>query len=775
MLKINLKSKLIISFLIAVVIPYVAASLFIIKNVEKSHDELVRSHFHHLLDQVGKEVENVIFSGLANMKLLARNPIMQSQYSLDKDKLEQMKIVQGYYKLFDDISLVSLDGIVQLSTDYNYKGQKKYKDWYKKAKLGESAVSPAHIVLTPYRVVVTATAPVYDNNQKIVALLGGQINLNKIWEIVDQVKEGYTGRLYVFDKKGNYVAASDKDLILTKFEPKEVRDKILNAEEGSFVYREGNSDKVVSFIALNGYKDYPGQGWKIAVIQDDIENKAIINGLKNYVLLVAGMGLIIILLIAGFLSRHLTRPLNLLSRAAEKIEVGDLTTRVNIYTNDELKDLGEAFNKMAEGLNRTTVSLEVLQEEQKRFQDVAASSGDWIFEVDKDGRYTYVSEAVEKVLGFQPKEMLKKYYWDFYCPKRVEMYKAEIEKHFMEKTVIRHFLSCSGSKEGKQVFLETSATPIFDKYGKFIGYRGVNHDVTEIKNAEENLRKAYNDLEKTHAQLVQSEKLAALGQLAAGVAHEINNPLGFINNNLEVFQNYSEKFNDIYALIEAINEDLPKSANGLLKDNLHRLNDLEKEVKMKFMLRDLPELLSETKSGIDRIKKIVVDLGAFSRSTEDTLEVTNYEDIVNNVLNIIESEVKKKADLIADFRDIPAILVNKQRMSQVILNLLINSCQAIKERGRIIIKAFKENNDACLSISDNGCGISKDDLEKIFDPFFTTKPVGQGTGLGLSVSYEIVKRYNGHIKVISEIDKGSEFVVVLPVYSKINKLKEKQA
>jgi len=261
------------------------------------------------------------------------------------------------------------------------------------------------------------------------------------------------------------------------------------------------------------------------------------------------------------------------------------------------------------------------------------------------------------------------------------------------------------------------------------------------------------------SQLVQSEKLASLGQLAAGVAHEINNPVGFISSNLSTLDGY---FNQLQQMLDAYRTVEDSLASGTQRDQLKAMRD---EVELDFLKEDIPILIRESKEGISRVIQIVKDLKNFSRVDNDqTWQFANLQQGIDSTLNIVASELKYKADVVKHYAPLPEIECLASQLNQVVMNLVINAAQAMgPERGTITISNGVEGEHVWLEVADNGCGIAPESVQKIFDPFFTTKPVGEGTGLGLSLSYGIVKKHRGDISVSSELGKGTKFRVVLPI------------
>ena len=262
-------------------------------------------------------------------------------------------------------------------------------------------------------------------------------------------------------------------------------------------------------------------------------------------------------------------------------------------------------------------------------------------------------------------------------------------------------------------------------------------------------------LEETHNQLMQSEKMASIGQLAAGVAHEINNPVGFVNSNLGTLQRYAEHLLRLLAAYERI--------EGSLADDLRReIDRLKREIDADYLREDIGNLLSESVDGLQRVKRIVQDLKEFSHVDRAEQEWANLESGLDSTLNVVWNELKYKAKVVKEYGQIPQIRCFPSQLNQVFMNLLINAAHAIEHQGRITIRTGHDRENVWVEIEDTGKGIAPEHLGRIFEPFFTTKPVGKGTGLGLSLSYGIVHQHGGHIEVASELAKGSYFRVMLP-------------
>lgn len=262
-------------------------------------------------------------------------------------------------------------------------------------------------------------------------------------------------------------------------------------------------------------------------------------------------------------------------------------------------------------------------------------------------------------------------------------------------------------------------------------------------------------LEEAQSQLIQSEKMASIGQLAAGVAHEINNPVGFVKSNLGTLQRYIADLGKVLKAYAEIEHELGEASQA-------SVTQLKKDLELDYLQEDLNVLLAETNDGVQRVQDIVRDLKNFSHVSSSDIVLANLEMGLDSTLNVVWNELKYKAKVVKEYAAIPEIMCAPSQLNQVFMNLLVNASQAIEEHGQISIRTTSSEAEIRIEIEDSGRGIPPENLGRIFEPFFTTKPVGKGTGLGLSLSYGIVKKHHGRIEVSSEVGKGTRFTVILP-------------
>jgi len=294
------------------------------------------------------------------------------------------------------------------------------------------------------------------------------------------------------------------------------------------------------------------------------------------------------------------------------------------------------------------------------------------------------------------------------------------------------------------------------------------HDTTELKKAAEELTRknlrlneALAALKRSQAKVLHQEKMASIGQLAAGVAHEINNPIGFINSNLSTLGKYLSRLSGFLA---AQSECI---AAGAPPEQVESVRQQQARLKIDYIVKDLEDLVRESLEGAERVRSIVADLKSFSRVDESEFKQADLNECLRSTINIVWNEIKYKATLKKEMGEIPRTRCYPQQMNQVFMNLLVNAAHAIEHQGIITVRSWEEDGYVCVSVADTGQGIPEPNLNRIFEPFFTTKEVGKGTGLGLSITYDIVKKHNGEITVRSEPGKGTVFTVRIPVVEEI--------
>lgn len=305
--------------------------------------------------------------------------------------------------------------------------------------------------------------------------------------------------------------------------------------------------------------------------------------------------------------------------------------------------------------------------------------------------------------------------------------------------------------------------------GRYLGVGAVLNLVAameqQVSKGAAELTQAYRKLKSSQAQLVQSEKMASLGQMVAGVAHEINTPLGYVRNNVELMREFSNQLQELLTANNAVVSALldPDGSEIEVARALSVIEDLREQVDPQLLFADMKTLFGDTTFGLEQIGELVLGLKDFSRLDQAYTDNVSLNDCVNNALLIARNTLKNKVEIIQQLGDIPKIACAPSQINQVLLNLFTNAAQSIEGSGKVFIKSWADATSVYVSVQDTGRGIPPDGLKKIFDPFYTTKPVGEGTGLGLSISWQIIQQHGGRIRVASEVGRGTRFVIVLPL------------
>lgn len=425
-----------------------------------------------------------------------------------------------------------------------------------------------------------------------------------------------------------------------------------------------------------------------------------------------------------------------------------------------------------------------LRESESRFKELADTLPALTWISNAQGKRIFVNKQFSKLTGLSSQQgvsedWIKTIHVDDLeaVQKAYETIKTTLEPVEIEYRLMQH--------NGNYIWVLETVVARVRKSGQLAGFMGCGIDVSKQKQVEkeleltvekrtEQLRETNRVLEgekeeqlvlnkqlkETQGHLIQSEKMASIGQLAAGVAHEINNPLGYIYSNLNTLKNYLTDLEKVSVLAGKLADKLPEDDSVAAE-----FNDLKQELDLDFLQEDLQDLVKESIEGATRAKKIVQDLRDFSRIDKQEKEMFDIEAGLNATLNIVNNELKYKADIIKEYAGIAPFECVGAQLNQVFMNLLVNAAHSIADFGKITVRTGAEGDDwVWVEVEDTGGGIPDDVKSKIFDPFFTTKPIGKGTGLGLSLSYKIVQDHKGRLEVDSVVGKGTKFRVYLPTH-----------
>ncbi len=520
-------------------------------------------------------------------------------------------------------------------------------------------------------------------------------------------------------------------------------------------------------------------GLSMAAAEQSIFNLRLTVGLSMLALLVAASMTIIVVV------RQNLRPLERVTASIKQFAAGYWEEPLKTNSSDEIGTLVHAFNDMAGQLKQTTVSRDY-------YDSIVESMHEALMIISRTGNIESANQAACDMLGYTPEELLNRPVSLILTGEGSNENKAFNIQRFCEPRQITADQSqrcpLMIAKDGRKIPVSLSSSPMAGENGDIRALVWVAQDITLRRKMELNLKKAlgsarklaidleqqnrqlithkaerekaYADLHASQAIILQQEKMASIGQLAAGVAHEVNNPIGFITSNLNSLGKYLEKF---FTFIEAQDRLVCTQDNNPLKEEVEALR---KKLKLDYLLEDSQDLIKESLDGAERVRKIVQGLKSFSRTDQSDQGMANLNECIDSTVNLVWNELKYKTTLHRDYGQLPPILCYPQKLNQVFMNLLVNAAQAIEKQGEITLKTRHEDNHIRIWISDTGCGIPPENLQKIFEPFFTTKDVDKGTGLGMSIAFEIIKQHQGTISVSSEVGKGTTFTIELPLEEK---------
>lgn len=553
--------------------------------------------------------------------------------------------------------------------------------------------------------------------------------------------------------------------------PKEIRS---NYDSG-FDYKIGDLRGILSIkIPIDGVKEQSFSHFKTHAV-------------TNFFISLGGLLFVCFLLKKNFLNR-----IKYIQTCAHQISNGDYLQTIALPGNDEISQLANSIEIMTQSLiNRE----KGLHESQERHRALLESLGVVVGQMDNNYSLRMGNKAITSLISKSLPEVLNKQcyqeFWGFEdvcpdCPGKIAMETEKTTTVEVERQ----------NHDGEAKILKIIATPTFDTEQRVTGFTEVIEDITEekeasyqlkelnscleqkieqrteqlqqanaqlqeerieLKSAHENLKQTNQDLKASQSALVHKEKMATIGQLAAGVAHEINNPIAYITSNLGSLSKYQEK---LRMFIDTQTSALASLENDETKKEI---TQVRKKLKVDFMLEDGVDLIADSIEGATRVREIVQSLKTFSRVDEAEQKEVDINECLNSAISIIWNEIKYNCELMRDFGELPMLKCFPRQLSQVFMNLIINASHAIESHGQITLKTWTSDSCIFISIADNGCGIPEENLNKIFEPFFTTKEVGKGTGLGMSVVYEIVKKHQGEIHVESEVGTGTTFTIQLPI------------
>jgi PAS domain S-box-containing protein len=416
-----------------------------------------------------------------------------------------------------------------------------------------------------------------------------------------------------------------------------------------------------------------------------------------------------------------------------------------------------------------------LRETEVFYHSLVETLPQMILRKDMEGRFTFVNQRFCNELARSLEEIVGKTDYDFFRRDLADKYRRD-DRRVIESGTLFEAVEEHVTPQGETLYVQIMKTPLQGPDGKAIGIQGIFWDVTARRRAEERLKEqnqklqemarseheAHDALKSAQSRLVEQEKLASLGHLVAGVAHEINNPLAFVSNNVAVLD---RDLRDLIELISVLRKIEARLEPATAEDR-DQFREMSERIDLDYTIENLPRLIERTREGLRRIERIVKDLRLFARVDEGDWNEIDLNPGIESSVNMVKGYARKKEVTIhLDLGAMPPVLCRAAKIHQVVVNLLTNAIDACKRGGDVTVRTNTEPEVMGIRIEviDSGCGIDPAVRERLFDPFFTTKPLGQGTGLGLSISYGIVREHGGMIEVDSKLGEGSHFTIHLPV------------
>ncbi len=409
---------------------------------------------------------------------------------------------------------------------------------------------------------------------------------------------------------------------------------------------------------------------------------------------------------------------------------------------------------------------EAIRQSEARLRTIIDATPLGICITNADCIFEYVNKAYADIYGYHPSELIGKPFTMIVEQDKVGFWKDLHDKYLAGYKEIRGEWN-TVHKSGRKLTILADAARI-------VGTDGKPKKVTFVMDVSE-LSKLREESRLNEVQMMQTEKMSSLGQMVAGLAHEMNTPLGFVKNNMEMLEVKNKETKELIALYEKLRSQIMYGSPNDVAMLLSQIDNISQKVKNRIW-QESDNLFRSSVEGIDRIQDLVLNLKNFSRLDEADFKPTDINENIESTLKIAGHLFKGGIQVIKEFSQVPMVQAFPAQMNQVFLNLITNAVHAVDERtGRITIRTMQQGNSVIIKVIDNGKGIPPENLKKIFDPFFTTKPVGQGTGLGLSIAYKIIEKHNGKIEVQSQVGRGTEFTITLPVSSSAQPMATKQS
>ena len=720
--------------------------------------------------------------------------IDQTQNNLLADNLRTMlKILQDAYgfPIFGEVFITNRFGANIAQTGRTSDYRQDDEAWWQDAKRDGLNVTEVDYDESARMFSTSICIRIDDKDGNLAGVIKAVLNIKEAIDIVDEnlqsVEHGKDYKYLLFNSERQIIHSSKAE---TEFlnDGSSYFKGIRPAAHGSVfsIYRN-NQDKsgthwyLLTYAFSSGFSNYKGLGWSLVIEHDADFILRPATVLRNRILLMALASTLAALAFGSFIAVSISRRLRHLSEATIALGAGDLDRTVEVSGNDELTQCAANFNDMSAKLKDATNKLreqttslekqntllqrsiaerkqaeEALREERDFAETLIDTAQAIVLLLDQRGRIVRFNRYMEELSGYNIEEVRGKDWFSTFLP---EDNREKIVERFQQSV---NGLQTKGkvnsiiTKDGKRYDIEWYDATLRQSDGKMIGILAVGQDITERAMLQ--------------SQLSQAQKLEAIGQLAAGIAHEINTPIQFIGDNLQFFQEAFSAYKDL------CDKYIELSGNGSGDTDsrlVEELNAAIVDADIDFFNDETPRAIEQSLDGVGRVSTIVRSMKEFSHPGKKSKELTDLNKAISNTIVVSRNEWKYVADVVTEFDStLPLVPVVTGDFNQVMLNIIINAAHAIKEvngesiskKGKITISTNHEDGWAKVKVMDTGAGIPKNILERIYDPFFTTKEVGKGTGQGLAIAHSVVvKKHGGTIEVQSEVGRGTSFLIRLPI------------
>ena len=806
----GIRRKLLCWFLFLSILPIMVVAILTYRYARETIKNELLNEESFLAEGIKNHIQTILNAGEYSSQFFASDEFIRRHLEILNRDPENKRIVRKFndymvYKTnlnkdFYETFILNQAGIIVASSSENSIGRIEFgadyftygkegpyvKDVYRDENTGEYSLAFAAPVLKKRGGKFLGVLVIRYNANKLNEITTGKMAGEK--EDVDTfLRRGKTSEAYIVNKNNRLITGS-------RFKENAILKQTINTKPVTAALHSGKE-------VVGVYKNYMGRnvigatrylkktGWVLLVETDESEAYSPISEFKYRAITVVGICIIGVVFISLFVSRGIINPIILLVKGMKRVASGDLNFRVESHLKDELGELTASFNYMTDDIKDAREKLLKLKadlEERKEYlESILKHANELIFTLDVQEKFTFINPKI-KEWGYDEKELIGQPFISILFDKRQENVDQIVHNGFRR---IFEVEVLDKQKNIRNVLLSTAL--VKNKEGQLISVLGTANDVTELRRLEQ--------------KLVQSDRLASIGQLVAGIAHEINNPIGVIylysTESMKLFERVTnalklitsipisentKRLNDVVTSMDRkTNAELEKDA--LRKELLCIADDLDKYCKE---LAQISNVISKTRSYLYeylegsakesiRCKDLISGLLDFSRQKKPEMCMSNVNNLIDSVLSIVEKQYRKEKIEVVRVLDpnVPDVMMDARQMEQVIINIANNAVFAMREalgngehvgvsrKGELTVGSRFHTDKGCVEIfiTDTGVGISKNDLAKIFDPFFTTRKDGKGTGLGLSISYGIVKMHDGSIEVESEIGKGTTFRIFLPL------------